>query len=194
METSKLIKHLRLCGSDKSYCPECERYGEMVIDGDIEACTLDLMQKAANAIEALQAELRDEMHRHDRLQDFEVEEAAQLAEAKETAVMLRKKWQAATNIICAHCTECKCETHDDVLVMQKKCDNLTGFPDCGMFTSQNAVELIRVKAERDAMEAELKHDKGCAGCVHCDTEWCEEPCDSCRQDPKFPAWKWRGRS
>ena len=131
MEISKLIKHLRLCGSDKSYCPECERYGEMVIDGDIEACTLDLMQKAANAIEALQAELRDEMHRHDRLQDFEVAEAQDLA---------------------------------------------------------------LVKAERDAMEAELKHDKGCAGCVHCDTEWCEEPCDSCRQDPKFPAWKWRGRS
>jgi hypothetical protein len=49
-----------------------------------------------------------------------------------------------------------------------------------------------VKAEHDAMMEELKHDKGCAACVHCGTEWCEEPCDSCRQDPKFPAWKWRG--
>jgi hypothetical protein len=44
------------------------------------------------------------------------------------------------------------------------------------------------------MLAELKHDKGCGGCVHCDTQWNEEPCDSCRKDPKSPAWKWRGRS
>lgn len=90
-----------------------------------------MLNAAADTIEALQAELRDEMHRHDRLQDFKVAEAQQLAE---------------------------------------------------------------IKAERDAMAAELKHDQGCADCVHCDTEWCEEPCDSCRQDPKFPAWKWRGRS
>jgi hypothetical protein len=131
MEASKLVQHLRFCGDKESVCTACGRYDDMGVDGGTNACMCDLMQKAADTIEALQAELRDEMHRHDRLQDFEVAEAQDLA---------------------------------------------------------------LVKAERDAMEAELKHDKGCAGCVHCDTEWCEEPCDSCRQDPKFPAWKWRGRS
>jgi hypothetical protein len=131
MKTNELIEHLRFCGDKESCCIGCSRLGEMGVDGGTNACMCDLMQKAADTIEALQAELRDEMHRHDRLQDFEVAEAQDLA---------------------------------------------------------------LVKAERDAMEAELKHDKGCAGCVHCDTEWCEEPCDSCRQDPKFPAWKWRGRS
>ena len=45
-------------------------------------CLCDLMQKAADTIEALQAELRDEMHRHDRLQDFEVAEAQQLSELR----------------------------------------------------------------------------------------------------------------
>ena len=131
METSKLVQYLRFCGDKESVCTACGRYDDMGVDGGTNACMCDLMQKAADTIEALQTELRDEMHRHDRLQDFEVAEAQDLA---------------------------------------------------------------LVKAERDAMEAELKHDKGCAGCVHCDTEWCEEPCDSCRQDPKFPAWKWRGRS
>lgn len=131
MEVSKLIEHLRFCGDPEFCCIGCSRLDEMGVDGGTNACMCDLMQKAADTIEALQTELRDEMHRHDRLQDFEVAEAQDLA---------------------------------------------------------------LIKAERDAMMAELKHDKGCAGCVHCDTEWCEEPCDSCRQDPKFPAWKWRGRS
>lgn len=131
MEASKLIETLRFCGDKESDCTACGRYDDMGVDGGTNACMCDLMQKAADTIEALQTELHDEMHRHDRLQDFKVAEAQDLA---------------------------------------------------------------LVKAERDAMEAELKHDQGCAGCVHCDTEWCEEPCDSCRQDPKFPAWKWRGRS
>jgi hypothetical protein len=131
MKTNELIKHLRFCADMESLCTACNRYDDMGIDGGTHACVCDLMQQAANAIEELQTQLRDEMHRHDRLQDFEVAEAQDLA---------------------------------------------------------------AVKAERDAMLAEMKHDKGCAGCEHCDIEWYEEPCDSCRKDPKSPAWKWRGRS
>lgn len=130
METSKLIQSLRFCGDKESCCSQCPS-GDRVTELSATECMCDLMQKAADTIEALQTELRDEMHRHDRLQDFEVEEAQDLAQ---------------------------------------------------------------VKAERDALLAELKHDKGCAGCVHCDTEWFKEPCDSCRKAPKSPAWKWRGRS
>ena len=130
METSKLIETLRFCGDKESCCTNCPS-GDRVTEYTATECLCDLMQQAADTIEALQTELRDEMHRHDRLQDFEVAEAQDLA---------------------------------------------------------------LVKAERDAMAAELKHDQGCAGCEHCDIEWDKEPCDSCRQDPKFPAWKWRGRS
>jgi hypothetical protein len=48
--------------------------------------------------------------------------------------------------------------------------------------------------ELSEARAELKQQLGCGGCEHCNTEYDQEPCNSCRQDPKFPAWKWRGRS
>lgn len=131
MKTNELIKHLRFCGDPEACCIGCSRLDEMGVDGGTNACMCNLMQQAANAIEELQTQLRDEMHRHDRLQDFEVAEAQDLA---------------------------------------------------------------TVKAERDALLAEMKREKGCGGCVHRDTQWNEEPCDSCRKDPKSPAWKWRGRS
>lgn len=82
MEVSKLVQSLRFCGDKESVCTACGRYDDMGVDGGTNACMCDLMQKAADTIEALQAELRDEMHRHDRLQDFEVAEAQQLAELR----------------------------------------------------------------------------------------------------------------
>ena len=124
MKTNELIEHLRFCGDPEFCCIGCSRLDEMGVDGGTNACMCDLMQKAADTIEALQAELLDEMHRHDRLQDFEVEEGQELSEAR----------------------------------------------------------------------AELKQQLGCGGCEHCNIEYDQEPCNSCRQDPKFPAWKWRGRS
>ena len=82
MEVSKLVQSLRFCGDKESVCTACGRYDDMGVDGGTNACMCDLMQKAADTIEALQTELRDEMHRHDRLQDFEVAEAQQLAELR----------------------------------------------------------------------------------------------------------------
>ena len=83
METSKLIETLRFCGDKESDCTACGRYDDMGVDGGTNACMCDLMQKAADTIEALQAELRDEMHRHDRPQDFEVAEAQYLGGLEE---------------------------------------------------------------------------------------------------------------
>lgn len=129
-----------------------QRYSTEVLAYKLDAEFAAAVDAAANLLEAqgeriadLETELQAERHRHDRLQDFEVAEAQQFADAKETIAMLRKKWQAAASIICAHCTECECETHDSLMVMQKKCGNLVGFPDCDMFTSRNAVELLQMK-------------------------------------------------
>lgn len=81
-----------------------------------------MLNAAADKLSELEEELKNEMHRHDRLQDFEVEEAQLLAEAR----------------------------------------------------------------------AKLKQLLGCGGCEHCNTEYDQEPCNSCRQDPNFPLWKWKG--
>lgn len=87
------------------------------------------MIEAADRLEELSEDLKAEMHRHDRLQDFEVAEAQ---------------------------------------------------------------ELARLKAESAVMAAALKKSFGCGSCKHCDVEWDQDPCDSCRQDPNFPLWKWKG--
>lgn len=89
----------------------------------------DTMEALAQRNAQLGEELKDEMYRHDRLQDFEVAEAD---------------------------------------------------------------ELARVKAINAAMSAALKNSDGCGNCKHCYALWNEEPCDSCRQDPGFPAWEWNG--
>lgn len=69
METSKLIETLRFCGDKESCCSQCPS-GDRVTEYTATECLCDLMQKAADTIEALQAELRDEMQRHGRLQDL----------------------------------------------------------------------------------------------------------------------------
>lgn len=85
------------------------------------------MIRAADALEELATELKNEMYRHDRHQDFEAAEAQ---------------------------------------------------------------ELDKVKVEIAAMAAELKNAGGCGACKHCHSAWDEDPCNSCRQDPGFPAWEW----
>lgn len=83
MKTKELIETLRICGDDDIICPACERYDTMGIVGGTFACCGDLMLKAAEALERLDAELKNERYRHDRLQDFEVAEAEELAKIKE---------------------------------------------------------------------------------------------------------------
>jgi predicted metal-binding protein len=53
-------------------------------------------------------------------------------------------------------------------------------------------ELEKARAERDSMATALKTRGGCDTCKHCDCEWHQEPCDSCRQDDTYPKWKWKG--
>ena len=53
-------------------------------------------------------------------------------------------------------------------------------------------QLEKIRAERDTMAAALKKDRGCDSCKHCDCEWCQEPCDSCRKAGDFPKWEWKG--
>lgn len=53
-------------------------------------------------------------------------------------------------------------------------------------------QLEQARAERDSMATALKTRGGCDTCKHCDCEWHQEPCDSCRQDDTYPKWEWRG--
>jgi hypothetical protein len=68
---------------------------------------------------------------------------------------------------------------------------------CGLcrlqdFEVAEAQQLAEIKADRDAMAAELKRELGCGGCKHCREDWDAEPCNTCRQDKDFPAWEWKG--
>ena len=60
MEASKLIETLRFCGDPESCCIGCSRLDEMGVDGGTHACMCDLMQKAANAIEELESQLKSQ--------------------------------------------------------------------------------------------------------------------------------------
>ena len=53
-------------------------------------------------------------------------------------------------------------------------------------------QLMEIKKERDAMAAALKNRGCCDTCRHCDIERDQHPCDSCRQDPNYPSWEWKG--
>lgn len=52
----------------------------------------------------------------------------------------------------------------------------------------------QIQAERDTMAAVLKRDYGCGGCVHCNCDFDQEPCESCRKDGNFPKWVWKGEN
>lgn len=65
-----------------------------------------MMNAAADTLSELQEELKNEMHRHDRLQDFEVAEAQQLAEIKaerDSMAAELKRTQGCGG--CKHCRE-----------------------------------------------------------------------------------------
>lgn len=58
-----------------------------------------LFDDAADAIELLQKELREERHRHDRLQDFEVAEGEQLHQMRIERNMLSKKLREKESVL-----------------------------------------------------------------------------------------------
>lgn len=58
-----------------------------------------LLDDAADAIELLQKELREERYRHDRLQDFEVAEAEQLHQMRMERNMLSKKLREKESVL-----------------------------------------------------------------------------------------------
>lgn len=58
-----------------------------------------LFDDAADAIELLQKELREERHRHDRIQDFEVAEAEQLRQMRIERDMLAEKLREKESVL-----------------------------------------------------------------------------------------------
>lgn len=52
----------------------------------------------------------------------------------------------------------------------------------------------KIQAERDSMAATLKKIYGCGGCAHCNCDFDQEPCNSCRKDGNFPKWVWKGEN
>lgn len=54
-------------------------------------------------------------------------------------------------------------------------------------------KLKAMKAERDALMADLKEDGGCASCKHTDLPVWERPCFDCTgTSGKNDNWEWRG--
>lgn len=54
-----------------------------------------------------------------------------------------------------------------------------------------AAELAKVRHEKDSIISVLKV-RSCDTCKYTECDWCEEPCETCRKDPSFPMWEWRG--
>lgn len=46
----------------------------------------------------------------------------------------------------------------------------------------------------DSMASTLKKLYGCGGCAHCNCDFDQEPCNSCRKDGNFPKWVWKGEN
>ena len=75
MSTDDLINTLYLCASSVSRCRKCLLW-------ENNDCMQPLKEAAADRLKQLQQELIDERHRYDRLVDFELAEAAELAKFK----------------------------------------------------------------------------------------------------------------
>ena len=73
MDYKELVARLRYYGTEYAIG---NNLGREISGSD------EVLLSAADAIEALMAELQEERYRHDRLQDFEVAEAKQLEEAR----------------------------------------------------------------------------------------------------------------
>ena len=55
-------------------------------------------------------------------------------------------------------------------------------------------KLSASQAECRSMASTLKKLYGCGGCAHCNCDFDQEPCESCRKDGNFPAWEWKGEN
>lgn len=55
-----------------------------------------------------------------------------------------------------------------------------------------ANRLEQLQADRATMAAALKKLGGCGNCKHCEAEWDQDPCNTCRKDQSFPKWEWKG--
>ena len=73
METSKLIETLRFCGDKESCCTNCPS-GDRVTEYTATECLCDLMQKAANAIEELESQLKSQKCNRDSENAIRLEE------------------------------------------------------------------------------------------------------------------------
>ena len=73
METSKLIETLRFCGDKESCCSQCPS-GDRVTEYTATECLCDLMQKAANAIEELESQLKSQKCNRDPENAIRLEE------------------------------------------------------------------------------------------------------------------------
>ena len=70
-----------------------------------------------------------------------------------------------------------------------------GLPPYMRTTIMQAARRLQVlDIQCSSMASTLKKLYGCGGCKHCDCDWNQEPCDSCRKDGNFPAWEWKGEN
>ena len=60
--------------------------------------------------------------------------------------------------------------------------------------SQAARRLQVLDIQLNSMASTLKKLYGCGGCVHCNCDYDQEPCNSCRKDGNFPKWEWKGEN
>jgi len=97
MTTKELITNLHICGDLSTGCAGCS------YESEISGCLNKLLKQTAEQTEALATELEAERYRHDRLQDFEVAEAAELAKVKaERNAMLEQLRLFGRCNVCKH--------------------------------------------------------------------------------------------
>lgn len=70
-----------------------------------------------------------------------------------------------------------------------------GLPSHKRTTIMQAARRLQVlDIQCGSMASTLKKLYGCGGCVHCNCDFDQEPCDSCRKDGNFPKWVWKGEN
>lgn len=97
MKTEDIIKSLEACSIHR----DCDK-GCMFANISDPDCLVKIMRYATSRLKELSSELKDERYRHDRYVDFELDEAAELANVKaERDAAIRDLKE------CATCTLCK---------------------------------------------------------------------------------------
>lgn len=70
-----------------------------------------------------------------------------------------------------------------------------GLPHVMRFTIIRAARRLQVlDIQLSSMASTLKKLYGCGGCAHCNCDFDQEPCNSCRKDGNFPKWVWKGEN